>query len=729
MRVSPARSKTARALAGLLLTGSGLSGLVLVGCGRPAEPPPIVLVSIDTLRADRLPAYGYRGVETPALDALREDSILFENAYSHMPLTLPAHASLLTGLLPPRHGVRINMGYPFDPVRSPSVAAALADGGYATGAAVASYVLRAQTGLDAGFAFYDDDIDYEANAGVGGLQRSGMATLEAALPWLREQADGPFFLFLHLYEPHRPYTPPEPFSSRYDDPYDGEVAAADAVVGRLVAELRALDAYDRALVIVTADHGEGLGDHGEDEHGVFLYREVTRVPLLLKPPFSTESSTVAAPAQHVDVAPTVLAAAGVEIPPGLDGQSLLDVAELQSRRIYLESYYPRLEFGWSELRGLVDERYAYIHSPEPELFDLAADPGQLSNVISEEPDVARRYAQELRAIAPRFEMPAAVDTETRRQLEALGYVGGSRSGDEEALPAPRSQTHLLALVKEGMQAYGSGRLTEAVGFFGQVLEANPRMVLAWEQRSRAWEALRRYDLALEDMMEAAGRAVGSPHLYLAAGRLAGLAGRFSEVDRIVAPALAWDSERAYGWMVNAALAERDGERALAHSRSALEVERSVPNLVREARVLAVLGRGEEALATLAEAEAAGGGGFVDLLLVKATALQRVGRLPEAMEALERQRLRFPQDARAYLRSARLLAGAGRADESRRLLLALVDVSPTPRSYEQAIRELRRQGNESAANDLVARARSRWEDPALLRSIVGETPSPAPALTD
>jgi arylsulfatase A-like enzyme len=721
MSVPPARRLATRALVGLAWAVAGLVGLALAGCGPSVEAPPIVLVSIDTLRADRLPAYGYRGVETPALDALREHSILFENAYSHMPLTLPAHASILTGLLPPRHGVRINMGYPFDPRRSPSVAATLRDGGYATGAAVASYVLRAETGLDAGFTFYDDDIDYEADAGAGGLQRSGMATLEAVLPWLREHAGAPFFLFLHLYEPHRPYSPPEPFSSRYGDPYDGEVAAADAVVGRLVAELRSLGVYERALVIVTADHGEGLGDHGEDEHGVFIYREVTRVPLLLKEPFSTESSTVAEPVQHVDLAPTVLAAAGVEATHDLDGRSLLDVAAPEPRRIYVESYYPRLEFGWSELRGLVDERYAYVHSPEPELFDLAADPGQLTNLFVELPDVARRYAQELRAIAPDFEMPAAVDTETRRQLEALGYVGGSRSGDEEILPAPRSQTHLLALVKEGMQAYAGGRLTEAVGAFERVLAANPNMVLAWEQRARAWEALRRYDLALADMMEAAQRSVGSPHLYLAAGRLAGLAGRYAEVDRIVAPALAWDPERAYGWMVNAALAQRDGARALAHARSALAAERSVTNLVQEARVLAVLGRAEESLTTLDEAEATGGGTFVDLRLVKATALQRLGRLPEAMVALEEQRSRFPRDSRAYLRSARLLAASGQAEESRRLLFALVDESPTPRSYEQAIRELRRQGNETAAGELVERARSLWEDPALLRGILGESP--------
>lgn len=262
--VRPARIVT------LLLAAAG------AGCGR--TPPaavriPVVVVSVDTLRADHLPVYGYRGVQTPALDALGRDSIVFTNAYSNVPLTLPSHAALLTGLLPFENGVRDNIGFRLAPARR-TLATLLQSASYATGAAVSSYVLRADRGLAAGFDYYDDSMPNNPTR-----ERAGMESAAALAKWGGAVRDRPLFLFLHIYEPHAPYTPPEPFASRYASaPYDGEIAAADAAVGSFVDFLKRAGLYDRAILVFLSDHGEGLGDHGEEEHGVFLYREALRVP-------------------------------------------------------------------------------------------------------------------------------------------------------------------------------------------------------------------------------------------------------------------------------------------------------------------------------------------------------------------------------------------------------------------------------------------------------------------
>ena len=249
-------------------------------------PPgtPVVLISVDTLRADHLPAYGYTGVATPALDRLRADSILFKSAWSPAPLTLPAHVTMLTGLLPPQHGVRANAGFTYRGSAGSSLPGLMKAQGYATGAAVSSYVLRADTGLAALFDFYEDGIDPSAGGAFAEYQRRGDVTAALARDWIDAHRAAPLFFFLHLYEPHVPYDPPEPFRSRYPSAYDGEIASADAIVGGLLDHLRAQGLYDRALVIFTSDHGEGLGQHGEDQHSILLYAEAVRVPLLVKLP-------------------------------------------------------------------------------------------------------------------------------------------------------------------------------------------------------------------------------------------------------------------------------------------------------------------------------------------------------------------------------------------------------------------------------------------------------------
>src|SRR5262249_11133911 len=350
------RRRGARAAAAALL-------VLLLGAGcrrdRLAAPgAPVVLISIDTLRADHLPAYGYTHVETPNLDALRKDSVLFENAYAHVPLTLPSHVSIFTGLLPPQNGVRDNLGYALGPGPA-TIASTLKAAGYATGGAVSSVVLSHATGVSRGFDFWEDNVEpTKVNQSLSRVQRGGDETESLLASWISSHDGGRFFAFLHLFEPHSPYEPPEPFRSRYALPYDGEIARADEIVGRLVALLRGRKLYDRALVVFLSDHGEGLNDQGEDEHGVLLYREEIHVPLFVKFPGSRRAGeTVRSPVALTDVFPTIAEVAGVAPPPGLAGRSLLAAlgpgkatgTTEAARRIYSETLYPRLHLGWSDL--------------------------------------------------------------------------------------------------------------------------------------------------------------------------------------------------------------------------------------------------------------------------------------------------------------------------------------------------------------------------------------------
>ncbi len=477
-------------------------------------PPPIILISIDTLRYDRLPAYGYDRIETPAIDRLRRDAILFESAWAQAPLTMPSHASILTGLLPAGHGVRDNIGYRFDAKSVAYLPRLLKDSGYATAAAVSAYVLRGDSGFAEGFDFYQDSIERRPRAGAGGLQRPGGETLRAILPWLRERGDGPFLLFFHLFEPHTPYQPD----------YGADVVAADRVVGGLLGELRRLDLYHRSVVMLLSDHGEGLGDHGEAEHGVLLYRESLQVPLLLKlpgsgnVPHSSGGRSVAAPVALVDVFPTLLGVAGLPVPEGLAGSSLLKLmgGEPPVRSIYAETFFPRLHFGWSELASLHDGRFHYIEGPDPELYDLVADPGETHNLIREQRSIAAGLRDQLAAYDRRLVAPSAVDAEERAALAALGYVGSAAPDPDGPLPDPKTRLETVEDLKDGLRHYSAGELEPAVAAYRRAVAANPRSLDAWEYLGRSLHELGRVEEALAAFRRALELADGrAGHLAVA----------------------------------------------------------------------------------------------------------------------------------------------------------------------------------------------------------------------
>jgi arylsulfatase A-like enzyme/Tfp pilus assembly protein PilF len=406
--------------------------LLLALSAAPAAPN-VLLVTIDTLRADRVGAYGHAAAATPTLDRLAREGVLVEEAVVQVPQTRPSHASILTGLLPYEHGIRDNSSPPL-PARFATLATVLKAQGYATGAAVGAYPVSRASGLDRGFDVFDDPFGSgeSATARNPRTERNAAEVVDAALRFLARPRQAPFFLWVHLFDPHHPYEAPAPYRARFRaQPYDGEVAYTDAQLGRLFARLREQGALDRTLVVVTADHGEGLGDHGEDEHLLFVYDSTLRVPLLMRLPGKLPAGArVRGQFRSVDLMPTILELAGR--PPvrtsGLSRAAQLATGSaIPANESYAESLYGSLHFGWAPLRALRAEGWKYIDAPRPELYRLAEDPGEARNRMADRATVAGAMKQRLATLDSGVPRPPAptLDAGAAERLAALGYIGGS----------------------------------------------------------------------------------------------------------------------------------------------------------------------------------------------------------------------------------------------------------------------------------------------------------------
>src|SRR6266404_5105256 len=366
------------------------------------SPPDVFLITIDTLRADHVGCYGYKQIDTPALDALAADGVRFAHAFTHSPITNTSHTSILTGLLPSVHGVT-DFGVPLSPQHA-TAAELLKKHGYQTAAFIGAVILDSNTlapGLARGFDFYDNfpktdskDAEGRNKARWGRVERRGMEVVEHAEAWFEKHRTGPHFVWVHLYDPHDPYEPPPPFSEKYKDHlYDGEIAYADSAVAHWIAFLKKAGVYDNAIIVITGDHGEGLGEHGEATHGLFLYDSTLHVPLILKTAAAAHRGTVIdAQVRTTDILPTILSATGVTAPAELNGESLLPLIEQTktalgpNRALFGETDYP-LRWGWAPLRALRADNTKLIEAPRPELYDLQADPKELKNLYA--PDAAK----------------------------------------------------------------------------------------------------------------------------------------------------------------------------------------------------------------------------------------------------------------------------------------------------------------------------------------------------
>jgi choline-sulfatase len=697
-----------RTILALILVVTACRGEKPKATANPYAGAPVILISIDTLRADRLPVYGYGKGSTPAIDALRADGILYSNAYSHCPVTLPSHVSMLTGLLPFESGVRNNLGYRFDGAQHDSVPAMLHRAGYVAGAAVSAYVLRGDTGVGPLFDFYDDHVTGVSNVATAEVARAGDSTEAIAEEWVAQRAKERFFFFLHLYEPHWPYEPPEPFRSRFRDPYDGEIATADAIVQRFIARLKSLGVYDRALVFFVSDHGEGLGDHGEGEHGVFLYRETIHVPLIVKLPHSDRhGTTVDVPVQLIDLMPTIAEVTGAKPLGKLAGSSLLSAPG--ERRIYSETMLPRIHFGWSGLRALADARYHYIEAPRSELYDIPHDPRERANIANRERRTFSAMRQAMTRYYPStFTAPTSVDPEEAKKLAALGYIGEARTTEDGGdLPDPKDGIADLEKMKAAGEMQRRGRLADALALLRSIVAHNPRFADAWLRLAAVQEQTGDIDGAFESYRHAITAApVLAPDIAITLGSLDLRIHRLDEAAAHASLALKASPGAAHHLLGRIALARRDYETAAQEAREAAQSDlyQAAGNVLL-ARVLTEQGLYPAALQLLDKAKGAAAGAPVrDLEATRGDILARMERPDEAEHAFKEEIAQFPQSTDAYTRLAFRYIILGRSADAEALLKRMTSVVPGRSSALLASEVWKASGNAEAAARWRARAK-------------------------
>ena len=590
-----------------------LAGLVLAGCvpeaPRPTPrdgAPNVLLVSIDTLRADRVGAYGASFGATPTIDALAAGGLRAEKALSPVPITLPSHATLMTGLYPPRHGVRHNGIFRLA-AEQVTLAERFRDAGYATGAVVGAMVLERRFGLDQGFDHYDDTFGTDRATSTGYLERRADEVTAAALRWL-DDVQGPFFLFVHYYDPHADYTPPPEFAARFPGrPYEGEIASVDASLGVLLAGLGARGRLERTVVAVTADHGESLGEHGERTHSYTLYDATLSVPVVLRGPGVPEGRTVPGVVSTASVCPTLLRLAGLAPNAESDGEDLVARAESSTGggEVYAETLATQLDHGWAPLYALRTPEHHFVRAPRPELYDVRDDPREVRNLL---PDAPRPEAAALDAAIARHLArgtplrAASLDAETKEQLRALGYALPDGPVAETGLD-PKDGLRLVEVYVDARTAFYAGDLEKAERRARELLAESPasgqtHMLLSSIARRRGdlRQALAEVERAAQLMPYSAAFHSEIGDLRLELGDVPGAVAAYDA-------ALAVDPEFAEahaGLMWRAALA-KDPTLAAAQADRAVAIRPGDPVLrLRVAQAFDRMGDGERALAAYRE---------------------------------------------------------------------------------------------------------------------------------
>jgi arylsulfatase A-like enzyme/Tfp pilus assembly protein PilF len=616
--------------------------------GRHSAHPNLLLVTIDTLRADRLGSYGYAQASTPVLDRLARRGARFESALTSVPLTGPAHSTILTGLYPPVHGVRDNVVFVLDP-RHQTLATLLKKRGYRTGAFVSAYPVAGAFGFRQGFDDFSEGFHESQNPGTGGAERPANEAVDAALAWLGKDEPGPFFAWLHLYDPHSPYRPPAPYDARFKDrPYDGEIAFADAQLGRVLEWLRASGHDEDTVIAMVADHGESLGEHNEATHAILIYQATLRVPFLLAGPGVPAGTVVTSRVGTVDLLPTVLGLLGFDAPPGLPGLDLrvaLKGGRLPPQPLYAESLFGRLNCRWSSLRAWVQADWKLIDGSEPELYNLSEDPSESRNLAADDAERVRHLQNALHA-AVRQMTPGGdharanpISPEQEERLRSLGYTSGSGGAgalDQPGLPDPRKLVHL----------------------YEQIQQASPARGAAAER-------------AVEQMMEITRVDPGNPYAQYALGNLAYRSGRLKLADAAYARALDLDPDRPGMRLTYGHLLRDMGKVEESEQQLRIAVEQTTEDDARTraslAETLIAAGKTEEAASILKDALEKSPND-IEALAAKGRLLVATGRAREAIAYLEKAAAgRDPEPwvevARAYLQlgePAKVLEAAAEA---------------------------------------------------------------------
>ncbi len=604
-----------------LLPASLVAASILFGSCEQRPRWNVLLVTFDTTRADRLASYGDDRIETPTLDALAAEGVRFDRAFSAVPITAPSHSTIMTGKLPPSHGFRDNALFVLSDQHE-TLAEVLRADGYATGAAVGSYPLLGRFGLDQGFDFYDDAVttvdDYplaQIGPGRGSLffdERPAGRVNEAILPWLEEHADAPFFAWVHYFDPHHPHVPPAPYDQLYaEDLYRGEIAYSDESLGTIIRHLEELGVYDRTLVVFTADHGEGLGEHNELTHSMLVYNSTLRVPLIVRVPGAPGGRVVEQQVATADILPTILALLDLPSPEGVQGRDLspaLRGEELPRRALYAETLSPRLAHRWGELRALYDGDYKYIFGPRPELYDVARDPNELRDLAGAEPERAADMRGRLEAFLREnasdvSAQPIAIDETTRQKLMALGYLHSSVGPGEvieEVLRAdgqpPQDRVVDVNELSNAKQLIVDGRPLAARELVLKLLERSPGSPMYLEMLVSSELQLGKIDAALESLEKlrgVSGGGEGTARLLAQAARARMAAGEIDAARELVEESLELHEAGPAHHLLGLVLARQNEPGAsLQALRRAVELQ---PGLV-PARVdlaVALAGRGED----------------------------------------------------------------------------------------------------------------------------------------
>ena len=452
----------------------------------------LLIITVDTLRADHLGVYGHSRIKTPNIDHLAEEGALFSEAYAHVPLTLPSHCSLFTGTLPIFHGVRDN-GYRL-PSSVKTLAEILKKNKYLTAAFVGAFPLDSRFGLNKGFDVYDDS--YRSKNIVRDLsfvERKAEEVNERAIDWISRNKDKPFFVWIHYFDPHSPYEPPSPFDLEYRGrEYEGEIVYTDSTIGKLLEAFNHFNLVEKTLIVLTSDHGEGLGEHKEATHGLFIYDSTLRVPLIFRhPKIIPKKKIFSQQVRLVDVLPTVLDFIGFPQKESFQGQSLksliLGEKSFSENSCYIESVAAMLDRNWAPLQGIRDEEWKYIDAPIPELYDLSHDSKEENNVIEKNPQIARRLKEELQKEIKKNSSPQSLkasqvlgDKETRERLMSLGYITGRVYPGESSRLDPKTMIEVDNMFNEAINSSETGKLEEASQFYQEVLKRQPNFTIAYE---------------------------------------------------------------------------------------------------------------------------------------------------------------------------------------------------------------------------------------------------------
>jgi choline-sulfatase len=630
-----------------------LAGAVVSGQRAPGgtRRPDVFLITVDTLRSDHVHCYGYEKIRTPAMDALAKQGIRFAEAFTPSPITNSSHASILTGLLPSSHDVN-DFGVPLAATHA-TLAELLEKQNYQTAAFIGSVILDSRSlapGLDRGFDFYDNfPKQAEAKSRWGRIERRGMDVVQRAEKWLNTHPKSPHFVWLHLYDPHDPYEPPAPYSEMYKDRlYDGEIAYADSALGHFISYLQTQGWYDRALVVIVGDHGEGLGEHHEDTHGIFLYDSTTHVPLILKLPNEQGAGRVVhQQVRTTDILPTVLDLLSIPAPAKLDGASLrpfISGADTEPRAAFGQTDYP-LRFGWAPLRSVRKDGFKFIEAPQPEFYDLRSDPDELHNRhVPWDPAVQelRRMLAGMRAKSPSSSelSAAAVPSSTIDELQALGYLGAADAGsstdvpEPSLLPDPKDKIEEQNLLHIAMIASEDGQVTRAKTALEKLLQLNGDSAIGLSQLGHLEIGSGHYNQALEYFRRAHKLRPEDAKVVCDYGRALSLTGDFAAARDALQESVRANPKQAEARILLAQVYFRLGNDAQAKDElaAALLLGPANPETIKDvAKLLVEQGKFADAIELL-EPIAGSSSKARDLLELLAQAYRGAGRMQDAQRA-------------------------------------------------------------------------------------------------